>query len=183
MTRGSIVSLQRTPKRSFSKQPCETLELIAGIGARGDVHAGAIVRHASRADDPEAPNLRQIHLFANERLRALRELGYDVHPGTLGDNITTEGLELDSLPTGAVIRIESTTSAGVLLSVTGRRNPCAQIEAFQKGLLKEMIDASGELPRYLCGVMCTVVYGGEIQLGAKVEIALPPGPPIPLERV
>ncbi|GIF07484.1 MOSC domain-containing protein [Actinoplanes siamensis] len=68
--------------------------------------------------------------------------------------------------------------------IAGLRNPCAQINRFRPGLLKEVLgqDADGAVVRK-AGVMGVVLRGGAIRPGDPVAVELPPGPHEPLERV
>ncbi|GGN86805.1 hypothetical protein GCM10010112_68800 [Actinoplanes lobatus] len=68
--------------------------------------------------------------------------------------------------------------------LAGLRNPCAQINGFRAGLLKEVLqkDERGNLVRK-AGVMGVVLRGGVIRPGDPVAVELPPGPHGPLERV
>jgi MOSC domain-containing protein YiiM len=60
---------------------------------------GKTVKHRSRvAVDPSQPNLRQVHLMHAELFDELRDKGFDIGPGDLGENIVTQGLDLLSLP-------------------------------------------------------------------------------------
>ena len=103
---------------------------------RGDIHAGVTVRHRSRvAADPTQPNLRQVHLIHAELFDELRAEGFSVWPGQLGENITTHGLDLLGLPTGAKLRI----GMEAVVEVTGLRNPCLQIDRFQPGLMAAVL--------------------------------------------
>ncbi|WP_436522709.1 MOSC domain-containing protein [Actinoplanes sp. HUAS TT8] len=72
--------------------------------------------------------------------------------------------------------------AAVVLA--GLRNPCAQINTFRPGLLKEVLgqDDHGHVVRR-AGVMGVVLRGGPIRPGDPVAVELPPGPREPLERV
>ncbi len=177
----SVVALHVSEWHSFSKQNVGELELIAGVGVAGDAHAGPLVQHRSRvAADPTQPNLRQVHLIAGELFEALAAAGHQVSPGDLGENVTTEGVELHDLPVGSVIRLGETA----LIAVTGLRNPCAQIESFQPGLLQQVSyrDGTGALVRR-AGIMGVVVLGGVVLVGDRIEVQPPPGPARPLERV
>ena len=71
-----------------------------------------------------------------------------------------------------------------MIALTGLRNPCAQLDAFRPGLLRALSprDALGELVRR-AGVMGVVVAGGRVRPGDVIEVSLPPGPPLPLQRV
>lgn len=178
---GSIVALHRSARHDFSKQSVEQVELIAGVGVSGDAHAGPLVQHRSRvAADPDQPNLRQVHLIASELFDVVAAAGHRVAPGELGENITTQGLELHDLAVGSVIRL----GEAALVAVTGLRNPCSQIEAFRPGLLKQVSyrKDGGELVRR-AGIMGVVVLGGTVRVGDAIEAQSPPGPPRPLQRV
>jgi hypothetical protein len=178
---GVVTHLHRSPSYSFSKREEDELILVAGMGVEGDAHFGATVKHRSRvAADPLQPNLRQVHLMHGELHEDLRAAGFEVGPGDLGENITTAGLDLLTLPVGSTLRIGD----GALVALTGLRNPCAQIDGFQPGLLKQVVgkDADGNVVRK-SGVMGVVVLGGTIRRGDRIHVALPPEPHVALDRV
>lgn len=106
--------------------------------------------------------------------------GYDLAPGSLGENITTRGVDLLGLPVGAVLAVGD----HVVLAVTGLRNPCRQIEDYATGLLSRLAyrDAADRLMR-LAGIMAVVIVGGEVTPGMQVRVALPPPPHQTLDRV
>jgi hypothetical protein len=88
----------------FSKAPQRDILLVEGHGVEGDAHSGASVRHRYLARRrPSLPNLRQVHLIPSELFETIGEVGYDVRPGELGENITTVGLELERMPLGTLI--------------------------------------------------------------------------------
>jgi MOSC domain-containing protein YiiM len=170
------------PAHTFSKQPCARIQLINGLGVEGDAHLGATVQHRSRlAQDSTQPNLRQVHLIHAELHDELRAAGFVVNAGDMGENITTRGVALLDLPAGARLRIGS---GGALIEITGLRNPCAQLDAFQPGLKAAVLDsdASGALIRK-AGVMGIVLAGGSVHPGDAIHIELPPLPHRRLERV
>lgn len=109
----------------------------------------------------------------------LAQAGYTVRPGELGENITTEGLDLLSLPVGTRL-----TLGAAAIVVTGLRNPCNQINAFQQGLLKEVArtDAAGNVVR-LAGVMGIIARGGQVRSGDLIAVEFPEGTHLPLTRV
>ncbi len=177
-----VVATARHGGHAFSKPPApEGIRLLAGLGVEGDAHCGAAVRHRSRvARDPTQPNLRQVHLIQSELFAALAGQGFTIAPGAMGENLTTAGIDLLALPTGALLRIGD----GALLAVTGLRNPCAQIEAFAPGLLQAVLgrDAAGGLVRK-AGIMAVVLAGGHVRPGDAIALALPPAPLRPLVPV
>lgn len=176
-----VVAVAADDRHRFSKIACEEIELVAGLGVKGDAHCGARVRHRSRvAADPDQPNLRQVHLIQSELHEELRGKGFRVGPGIMGENVTTRGIDLLRLPTGTVIKL----GADALIGLTGLRNPCGQLDRYQDGLLAAVLDrdANGDLVRK-AGVMAVVLRGGIVRPGDSLSVALPPEPHRRLERV
>ncbi|MBS0428269.1 MAG: MOSC domain-containing protein [Proteobacteria bacterium] len=176
-----VVAVHRSPTHGFSKQVQPAIRLQVGLGVAGDAHAGMTVQHRSRvARNPLQPNLRQVHLLHAELFDRLAERGFAVRPGDLGENVTTRGVDLLRLPTGTRLRL----GAGAEVELTGLRNPCVQIDRFQRGLMAAVLDrdAAGALIRK-AGVMAVVTRDGEIRLGDAIAVALPPAPHCSLEPV
>ena len=130
--------------------------------------------------DPDQPNLRQVHLIHSELHEELRAAGFDVAAGKMGENITTRGVDLLTLPTGTLLTIGS----NAVLEITGLRNPCYQLDDFQPGLLAAVLhrDEDGNLVRK-AGVMGVVVIGGEVRPGDPIRVEFPPEPHQPLVPV
>lgn len=177
---GHVLAVHRSPRHGFSKMPAERITLLEGLGVEGDAHAGTTVQHRSRvARDPSQPNLRQVHLLHAELLEDLAALGHAVDPGQLGENVTTRGLDLLGLPVGTRLTLDA-----AVVTVTGLRNPCRQIESFSPGLLRHLVRPREDGPaELLAGVMGIVSRGGGVTPGDVVDIALPPAPHYPLARV
>ena len=173
--------MARDAAHRFSKPAAECIRLIAGLGVEGDAHLGETVQHRSRVRrDPSAPNLRQVHLVPGEVLDELVARGYRVSPGAIGENVTTRGVDLLALPTGARLRL----GPAAVVEVTGLRNPCLQLDRFQDGLMAAVLDhdANGALIRR-AGVMSVVVAGGPLRSGDAIVVELPPEPHQPLRPV
>jgi MOSC domain-containing protein YiiM len=171
---GTVAAVSTSPTHSFSKPNQESIKLIAGLGVEGDVHMGENVQHRSRvAKDPNQPNLRQVHLIHAELHDELRERGFAVSAGQMGENITTRGIDLLSLPTGARLHIGKTA----VIEITGLRNPCYQLDDFQTGLMKAVLDRDeqGNLIRK-AGVMGIVLVDGEIYVHDGIRVELPREP-------
>ena len=176
-----VVSVSRSSTHSFSKQKQDVIRLLAGLGVEGDAHIGATVKHRSRvARDPSQPNLRQVHLIHAELHDELRAAGFDVAAGQMGENVTTSGLDLLGLPTGARLRLGETA----LIEITGLRNPCLQLDRFRPGLMQAVLgrDAEGKLIRK-AGIMAIVLDGGEVRPGDAIAVELPAGPHRALQPV
>jgi MOSC domain-containing protein YiiM len=178
---GTVVAVSRDATHRFSKTNQDLIRLLTGLGVEGDAHMGVTVQHRSRvAQDPTQPNLRQVHLMHAELFDELRDAGYAIEPGDLGENVTTRGLDLLSLPVGTRLHL----GAEAVVEVTGLRNPCLQIDNFRTGLLKHVVgrDEAGAVVRK-GGVMGIVIRGGEVHPGDTVRAELPALPHRPLERV
>lgn len=176
-----VTSVSLSVGHTFSKARRSAVTLVAGLGVAGDAHAGETVKHRSRvAADPAQPNLRQVHLLHAELLEALGARGFAVSPGELGENLTTRGLYLLALPTHTRLHL----GAEAVVEITGLRNPCAQLNTFQPGLLAAVLDqdAGGTLFRK-AGVMGVVLTGGEVRPGNVIGLELPPEPWRRLGRV
>jgi MOSC domain-containing protein YiiM len=167
-----VLAVGRSASHTFSKPLALSIRLTAGQGVDGDAHRGTTVKHRSRvARDPTQPNLRQVHLIHAELHEELRALGFDLAPGDMGENITTRHIDLLALPTGTKLHLGETA----VIEVTGLRNPCVQLDRFQKGLMAATLarDPHGNLIRK-AGVMGIVLAGGDVRSGDAIRIALPP---------
>ena len=176
-----VTAVGLSPTHSFSKPVLDAIRLLAGLGVEGDAHLGVTVKHRSRVrTDPTQPNLRQVHLIQGELHDELAAAGFTVVPGDLGENVTTRGIDLLGLPTGAKLRL----GPDAVVEITGLRNPCGQIDGFRQGLLQLVVgrDEAGNLVRK-AGVMGIVLAGGTVRPGDPIGIELPPEPHRPLERV
>lgn len=177
----TVIAVHRSSSHDFSKSSQASIKLVAGLGVEGDAHAGVTVQHRSRvARDPSQPNLRQVHLLHAELFEELRVAGFAVHPGDLGENLTTHGVALLALPAGTLLHL----GRDAVVEITGLRNPCSQIDRFQEGLMAAVLDrdSSGQLIRK-AGVMGVVLAGGNVGAGDAIRIALPPQPYRPLAPV
>ena len=176
-----VTAVARSAGHTFSKATQSAIRLLAGLGVEGDAHQGVTVKHRSRvARDPTQPNLRQVHLIHAELHEELAASGFTIAPGDLGENVTTRGLDLLGLPVGARLLLGDSA----VVEITGLRNPCAQLDNFQPGLLSAVLgrDDDGRLVRK-SGVMGVVIESGLVQAGDAVRVLLPALPHRRLEVV
>ncbi len=179
---GRIICVARDETHRFSKVPQARVRLIAGIGVEGDAHAGETMKHRSRLGKTKvAPNIRQVHLLQSELFEEMANKGFAVEPAQMGENVTTQGIDLLGLPRGARLRLGS----DALVEITGLRNPCWQIDAnIGQGAMAATLDRG---PRRKLirksGVMAVVLEGGEVAPGDRIEIAALPDERLPLEPV
>lgn len=120
-------------------------ELKVDCGIVGDAHAGKWHR--------------QISLLAYESIEKMIAMGADVSPGNFAENITTEGIDLLSLPMGGRLRL----GGEVELEVTQFGKKChGGCEIFQK--VGDCI-----MPRE--GIFAKVIKPGKIMVGDIIEVA------------
>jgi MOSC domain-containing protein YiiM len=178
---GVVEAVSRSATHTFSKSNCDRIRLVAGLGVEGDAHLGETVKHRSRvAQDPSQPNLRQVHMIHAELHDELRASGFAVEAGDMGENVTTRGVDLLGLSVGTRLCL----GKWAVVEVTGLRNPCTQLDGFQPGLMRAVLDrdADGNLVRK-AGIMAIVLTGGVVHPGDVVRIEPPPPPYRPLHRV
>jgi MOSC domain-containing protein YiiM len=114
------------------------VQAVADFGLEGCAHA-------------QPGGARQVLLVDRETLEAM-----DLRPGILWENITTDGLNVNSLPIGQQLRV-----GGALLEVTMVCTPCNQMERIRPGLRRELWGRRG--------MLCRVLDGGIIRAGDPIE--------------
>ncbi|WP_264737606.1 MOSC domain-containing protein [Cytobacillus firmus] len=177
---GTVIAVSISKKHTFSKKNQNLIKLVKGFGIEGDAHCGSTIKHRSRvAQNPDQPNLRQVHLIHSELFEELAGR-FHIEPGQMGENITTAGINLLELPLNTILFLGNFA----VIKITGLRNPCAQIDQFQPGLLNAVIekDENGNLIRK-AGIMGIVLESGEVKPGDEIRVELPPKPFKKLERV
>ncbi|MFC2953442.1 MOSC domain-containing protein [Marinicaulis aureus] len=169
-----VVAVSLLSRHRLSKDNALCIRLLKGLGVEGDAHCGETVKHRSRVrKDPAAPNLRQVHLIHAELFDELAARGFSVGSGQMGENITTQGIDLLAMPVGTKLCI----GEDAMLELTGLRNPCSQLDGLHKGLMAATLDRDGEggLIRK-AGVMAIVLNSGDARPGDVIEVEFPPHP-------
>ncbi len=88
-------------------------------------------------------------------------------------------MDLLALPTGSNLKL----GAEALIELTALRNPCRQIDDYQKGLMNAVADRDGERNIVRKAVMGIVLIGGIVRPGDSVIVNLPAEPHHRLEYV
>ena len=178
---GLVTAVSRSATHTLRKVNTDCIRLVTGLGVEGDAHAGVTVKHRSRlARFADAPNLRQVHLIHAELHDELSRKGIAVSAGQMGENITTRCVDLLGLPTGTRLHL----GEAAVVEVTGLRNPCAQLDRIQPGLMAATLErsAEGKLIRK-AGIMAIVIVAGQVSPGDAIRIELPAQPHQPLAPV
>lgn len=184
MTTGTapvVAAVSSSAGHTMAKPNRAVVRLLAGLGVEGDAHCGETVKHRSRVRaDPTQPNLRQVHLVHAELHDQLRAAGFPLDPGQMGENVTTRGVDLLGLPTGARLRL----GPDAVVEITGLRNPCVQLDGIHQGLRAAVLDHddAGHLVR-LAGIMGIVLATGDVRPGDPITLTFPPPPHHPLTPV
>ncbi|MBE0466839.1 MAG: MOSC domain-containing protein [Candidatus Desulforudis sp.] len=141
---GRIVAVCTSETKGVRKDNVQRAYLQEGSGLVGDAHAG--------------PWHRQVSLLAVESIARMRQKGLDVHPGDFAENLTTEGLELHSLPVGTRVKI----GEQVLGEVTQIGKKCHVGCA----VFKQVGDCI--MPRE--GIFIKVLKSGQVEVGGTIEV-------------
>ena len=176
-----VIALARDDLHRMSRQPCERIRLIAGLGVEGDVHAGLTMQHRSRwVKQRTVPNVRQVHLIHAELFEELAAKGFAVSPAQMGENLTIAGIDLLGLSTGTRLRLGSEAE----IELTGLRNPCFKLNALAPGLMDAVLEKGpGKTLIRKAGVMAVVVTSGEVNIGDAIAISESPTEFVPLVAV
>ncbi len=142
MQRGKILAVNVSENKGTKKTNIQSCALLKDFGLEGDAHAG--------------PWHRQVSLLANESIEKMRAKGLNVGYGDFAENITTEGMDLTSLPLGSKLK------AGE-----------AKLEVIQIGKDPSQVHTYNYqeysiLPKE--GIFCKVIESGEIKVGDSITV-------------
>ncbi len=133
-----VAHLFRAPKKRLPMEQLEVATLLADSGVEGCAHA-------------RPSGKRQVLLVDRETLEAM-----DLAPGVIRENITTEGINVNGLNPGQLLRV-----GAALLEVSTVCTPCDQLEKIRPGLRREIFGRRG--------MLCKVIEGGAIRPGDLIE--------------
>ncbi len=133
-----VQNLFRAPKKRLPMEELSEVHAVGDTGFKGCAHA----RPGSK---------RQVLLVDRETLEAM-----NLQPGIIYENITTDGLNVNGLQIGQLLRIGEAR-----LEVSAVCTPCDQMEAIRPGLRKELWGRRG--------MLCRVLEGGVIRRGDAIE--------------
>jgi MOSC domain-containing protein YiiM len=139
---GRIVAVSVSEKKGERKTPIASITLQADRGIVGDAHAGDWHR--------------QVSLLAIESIRKMQNLGLDVNTGDFAENITTEGIDLVSLPIGTRLRVGKT-----ILEVTQIGKECHTRCA--------IYHQAGDCVMPKEGIFAKVIFGGDLKAGDSIR--------------
>lgn len=144
-TVGKIVSINISDKKGIRKKPVDEAFINEDYGIKGDAHASSEWH-------------RQVSLLAIESIRKMQEAGLDVKPGDFAENITTEGIDLLSLPIGTRMRLGKEVIAEVSQIGKECHTKCA------------IYYQAGDCVMPKEGIFVRILKGGKITVGEQIEI-------------
>ncbi|BCS01373.1 MOSC domain-containing protein [Aspergillus luchuensis] len=164
-----VLSVSKSPTHTTSKTPVPSITLLPNHGVSGDCHAGKTTQHTTGSTT--ASNLRQIHLLPIESLRHISSTSFKgtkpLTPGGIGENVTTEGIELGNLPPGTEIHFGNQDDGAVVV-ITSVREPGPGLDRVRPGLR----EAFRGVRKGWWGVLGVVVKGGEVRGGMGVRVVV-----------
>ena len=142
--KGKILAVNISEKKGEKKSNIDCGLFLENLGLENDAHA--------------EPGIRQVSLLAKESIEKIRAKGLDVQYGDFAENLTTEGIDLPSLPVGTKLRVGDK----VLLEVSQIGKVCHN----RCNIFYTVGDCV--MPRE--GIFAKVLQGGKIQTGDIIEL-------------
>ncbi|SHN57902.1 MOSC domain-containing protein [Desulfitobacterium chlororespirans] len=140
---GKIIAVCTSPKKGMRKKNIGEGTLQVKFGIEGDAHGGDWHR--------------QVSLLAMESIQKMQAKGLDVGPGDFAENLTTEGIDLVSLPLGTKLKIGENGLGEVTQIGKECHARCAIY--YQAG--------DCVMPRE--GIFIRVLEGGPVRVGDSIE--------------
>ncbi len=162
---GRIFQINVSPG-GVPKRPVDAAR-VTRLGVEGDAH-----RDLEHHGGPD----RALCIFSIERIRALEAEGHPIAAGSLGENLTVEGLDWETVTPGSRLLL----GGGVVAEVTRYTSPCGNITPFFTG--GDYSRVSQKRHPGDSRVYARVLTEGSIRAGDPVRLlspdeALPPSPP------
>ncbi len=142
---GRIISINISDRKGVRKKPVKEILLKTEYGMEGDAHASSEWH-------------RQVSLLALESIKKMQDMGLNVKPGDFAENITTEGIDLVSLPVGTRMTIGKDIELEVSQIGKECHNRCA------------IYYQAGDCVMPKEGIFVRVLRGGKIKEGDVITV-------------
>ena len=140
-----IIAVCKSKGKGTKKEIIAEGVLREDYGLVGDAHADCCTH-------------RQVSLLAIESINKMRSLGFDVGPGDFAENLTTERIDLMSLPVGTHISI----GEEIILELTQIGKECHSGCAIYRQVGKCIMPKEG--------VFTKVIRGGLVRTGGAIRV-------------
>ena len=139
-----IIAVCKSKKKGTPKENIGEGYIQENYGMTEDAHA-------------DCNSHRQVSLIAIESIKKMKDLGFDVGPGDFAENLTTEGIDLVSIPIGTKVSV----GEDVVLEISQIGKECHT----RCAIFKQM----GQCIMPEEGVFATVIHGGTVKTGDTIE--------------
>ena len=140
-----VIAVCLSEETGTRKEVVGEVTLREEFGVIGDAHASASWH-------------RQVSLLAIESIDKMRKMGYEVNPGDFAENLTTEGIELFTLPVGTKLSVGDQ----VTLEITQIGKDCHTGCAIFKQIGKCVMPKEG--------IFARVIRGGAVRASDEISI-------------
>jgi len=141
----SIVAVCKSKEKGTQKEVVANSILREDYGLIGDAHA-------------DSGTHRQVSLLAIESINKMQGLGFKVGPGDFAENLTTEGIDLVSLPVGTHLAVGNE----IILEISQIGKECHSGCAIFRQTGKCIMPKEG--------VFAKVIRGGLVRAGDTINI-------------
>jgi MOSC domain-containing protein YiiM len=142
---GKIIAVCLSKEKQTRKKDMKTARLIKNYGLEGDAHADSLSH-------------RQVSLLAQESIDKMVKQGLDVKAGDFAENLTTQDIDLKSLPIGTVLEVGDE----VILEVTQIGKVCHTRCAIYQQV--------GNCVMPTEGIFAVVLVGGNVSSGDDIKV-------------
>ncbi len=140
-----IIAVCKSKKKGTKKEAVNEGSLKENYGLVGDAHADCCTH-------------RQVSLLATESINKIRRLGFNVGVGDFAENLTTEGIDLVSLPVGTQISI----GKEIILEISQIGKECHAWCDIRRQI--------GQCIMPKEGVFAKVIQGGFVRTGEAIKV-------------
>ena len=149
MSKGQVISINVSP--GGIPKISQPMIRVGIEGLEGDGH-----NHEKQRTPLQAVCIQDV-----EKLEELKGEGYSLVPGTTGENLTVQNLNVNNLPLGTILRFAN----GVVLELSKVRKPCYVLDSINPRLKEDIVNR--------CGTYAKVLCEGVLIQGESIQVVLP----------
>ncbi|HEY90526.1 MAG TPA: MOSC domain-containing protein [Dehalococcoidia bacterium] len=139
-----VIAVCRSDTKGTRKDVVREVLLLNNYGVENDAHADSAWH-------------RQVSLLATESIEKMRNMGLDVGPGDFAENLTTEGIELFTLPVGTILKVGDDVTLEISQIGKECHTGCAILRQTGKCIMPKE------------GIFARVINGGTVRAGHDIR--------------
>ena len=140
-----VIAVSISEQKGTKKTNVPEWVIKENYGLIGDAHADGCTH-------------RQVSLLAIESIEKMHKLGFAIDPGDFAENLTSEGIDLVSLPIGTQLSI----GKEIVLAITQIGKECHTGCAIYRQIGKCIMPKEG--------VFARVIHGGSVRTGDSIKV-------------